>query len=115
MTALVGKNDFSVRDDGNYVMYTTTSGDRQSLYVGDYDITVTPEEIEEDFDSMIDQCGGDAPDRKALIDFMYFVVITNYLSSYEEPTIDKFLHAAWNTEGLMRTIWLSKAFAFANR
>ena len=97
--------------NGEFVMYTTTSGDKQSLYVGDYNITVTPEEIEKDFLSM----GGDAPDRKALIDFMYFVVITNYLSSYKDTTIDKFLQAAWNTEGLMRTIWLSKAFAFANR
>ena len=112
MAALVGSNDFSVRNDGDYVMYTTTSGDRQSLYVGDYNISTTPEVIEEDFISM---GGGDAPDRKALINFMYFVVITNYLSSYEEPTIDKFLHAAWNTEGLMRSIWLSKAFAFANK
>lgn len=115
MGLLCGSNDFSVRSDGDYVMYTTISGDRQSLYVGDYNITVTPEVIEEDFISMVDQCGGDAPDRKALIDFMYFVVITNYLSSYKDTTIDKFLHAAWNTEGLMRTIWLSKAFAFANR
>lgn len=113
MGLLCGSNDFSVRSDGDYVMYTTISGDRQSLYIGGYDITVTPEEIEKDFLTVPGY--NDAPDRKALIDFMYFVVITNYLSSYEDITIDKFLHAAWNTEGLMRTIWLSKAFAFANR
>lgn len=111
MILLCGSNDFSVRSDGEYVWYTTTSGDRQSLYVGDYNITVTPEEIEKDFLSV----GGDAPDRKALVNFIYFVVITNYLFSYKDTTIDKFLQAAWNTEGLMRTIWLSKAFAFANR
>lgn len=78
----MNSKDFELTMEG-YVFYPNVSGDRSSIYIGDYDESVTLEEIENDFNEMLEQIEDgngssvkeDCEDRKALFAFVYYSVL----------------------------------------
>lgn len=78
----MNKNEFNLTMDG-YVFYPNAGGSRSSIYIGDYDKSVTLEMIENDFNEMLEQIEDgngssvkeDAEDKKALFAFIYYSVL----------------------------------------
>lgn len=62
--------------NGKNVFYKTVDGEKERVYIGDYDLNITLKRIEKDFDEMVSQCGSelDAKDRDMLFSTIYLAV-----------------------------------------